>query len=153
MSKANTEKLFVNLSASQVRKRLKGHGFGVRRVEAVGRNQAVIIHTATGTHCRELSALFADAGATAAGEESSTPIANLRNLGPASAAWLRDVGISSKSDLQRLGPVLVFRLVKQRHPGVSWSLLWAMEASLQDKDWRELDEATKARLRHQAEAD
>jgi hypothetical protein len=47
MTKTATDKLYVNLSASQTRKRLKGHGFGVRNVEAAGRNQAVIVHTAT----------------------------------------------------------------------------------------------------------
>jgi hypothetical protein len=50
----------VELSASQVRRRLKGHGFGVRKVESAGRNRAVIIHTATGEHRRELESLFQD---------------------------------------------------------------------------------------------
>ena len=54
------DKLHVNLGASQVRRRLKGYGFGVRKVESAGRNQAVIIHTATGEHLRELRDLFQD---------------------------------------------------------------------------------------------
>ena len=33
MSKTTTDKLYVDLSASQVRKRVKGHGCGVKRVE------------------------------------------------------------------------------------------------------------------------
>jgi hypothetical protein len=48
------------LSASQTRRRLKGHGFGVRKVETAGSGMAVIIHTATGQHRRELEALFHD---------------------------------------------------------------------------------------------
>ena len=60
MSRMPTYTLNVNLSASQTRKRLKGHGFGVRKVEATDRNRAVIIHTATGEHLRDLDALFAD---------------------------------------------------------------------------------------------
>ncbi len=59
MTKTATDKLYVNLSASQTRKRLKGRGFGVKKVEAAGRNQAVIVHTATGGHLRELESLFA----------------------------------------------------------------------------------------------
>jgi DNA transformation protein len=51
-------KLYVNLGASQVRRRLKGVGFGVRKVETAGRGQAVIIYTATGEHHRKLCALF-----------------------------------------------------------------------------------------------
>jgi hypothetical protein len=55
-------RLYVNLGASQVRRRLKGLGYGVRKVQAAGRGQAVIIHTATGQHLRDLEAVFADIG-------------------------------------------------------------------------------------------
>jgi DNA transformation protein len=53
-------KLFVNLGASQARQRLKGFGHGVRKVQSAGRNQAVIIHTASGRHLQELENTFAD---------------------------------------------------------------------------------------------
>ena len=55
------DRLYVAISASQARRRLKGHGFGVRKVASAGKNQAMIIHTATGDHLRELKALFQDA--------------------------------------------------------------------------------------------
>ena len=55
-------RLVVNLSASQTRKRLKTFGHGVRKVHSAGKNQAVIIHTATGRHLEELEAQFADVG-------------------------------------------------------------------------------------------
>ena len=51
-------KLYVKLSASEVRRRLKGHGLGVRRVESAGKGRALVVHTATGTHLRQLEALF-----------------------------------------------------------------------------------------------
>ena len=54
------QRLIVNLGASQARRRLKGHGLGVRKVESAGKNRAVIIHTATGGHLRELESLFHD---------------------------------------------------------------------------------------------
>jgi hypothetical protein len=54
------ERLHVALGASQVRRRLKGHGFGVRRVETAGKKRAVIIHTATGEHLRQLETLLQD---------------------------------------------------------------------------------------------
>ncbi len=60
MSDIKGDKLHVNLSASQVRRRLKGLGFGVRKVQSAGRNEAVIIHTATGDHLRELRGIFDD---------------------------------------------------------------------------------------------
>jgi DNA transformation protein and related proteins len=61
MTEMKGDRLYVNLSASQARRRLQGRGFGVRKVHSNGRNQAVIIHTATGRHRDELHALFADA--------------------------------------------------------------------------------------------
>jgi len=57
---SKTDRLYVQLGASQARKRLKGHGFGVRKVETAGKNQAVILHTATGNHLRQLESLFQD---------------------------------------------------------------------------------------------
>lgn len=60
MTEIKGDRLHVNLSASQTRRRLQGHGFGVRKIHSDGRNQAVIIHTATGQHLDELRALFAD---------------------------------------------------------------------------------------------
>ena len=58
----------------------------------------------------------------------------MRNLGPVSAGWLRQAGVSTKAELTRLGPVVAFRMVKQRQPKASVNLLWA----LADKDWLEL---------------
>jgi hypothetical protein len=55
-------KLYVNLGPSQAKRRLKGFGHGVRKVQSAGRNQSVIIHTATGRHLDELQAKFADVG-------------------------------------------------------------------------------------------
>ena len=52
MADPKNAKLFVNLGASQARRRLKGFGHGVRKVETAGNNHAVIIHTATGQHLR-----------------------------------------------------------------------------------------------------
>ncbi len=60
MKQIKGERLFVRLSASQARQRLKGAGYGVRKVCSAGRQQAVIIHTATGEHKRELEAIFSD---------------------------------------------------------------------------------------------
>jgi hypothetical protein len=71
------------------------------------------------------------------------------NLGPTSAAWLRDAGISTVSDLAHFGAVAAYRLVKQRAPNASLSLLWALAAGLAGKDWRELTEEEKGRLRHE----
>ena len=76
-----------------------------------------------------------------------TPIESLPNLGPISSQWLREVGIHSLADLRKLGPVLAYRMVKQRQSRCSLNLLWALAAGIQGKDWRELSSIEKQRLR------
>ena len=150
MARETTYTLYVNLSASQVRKRLKGHGFGVRRVEATDRNQAAITHTATGGHLRQLQSLFADVLSSPSQQAVGTPVENLKNLGATRAAWLREVGVHSRSDLEALGPTQAYRLAKQKFPVVGVEFLWAMAAALDDRPTDELSAGEKTRLTAEA---
>jgi DNA transformation protein and related proteins len=143
--------LFVNVGPSEARRRLKGFGHGVRKIQSAVRNQAVLIHTATGRHLSELEAKFSDVGFSSTESDLSEPVENLRNLGPASGTWLREVGITTLSELERLGPVLAYRLVKAKQPKASLNLLWAMAAGVKDRDWRELSNQEKENLRAEAE--
>ena len=60
MADPKGDMLYVDLHASQVRRRLKGFGHGVRKVQSAGKGRAVVIHTATGQHLEELLAVFGD---------------------------------------------------------------------------------------------
>ena len=153
MADPKGDQLFVNLGASQTRRRLKGFGHGVRKVHTAGRNRAVIIHTATGKNLEELTAKFADVGFSYTESDLSEPIENLRNLGPASAAWLRSVGIRNRADVQRLGPVLAFRIVQRKYPRASLNLLWALAGGMEDRDWRDLTGEEKADLKQELESE
>jgi hypothetical protein len=150
MPEPKGSKLFVNLGPSQTKRRLKGIGLGVRKVQSAGRNQSVIIHTATGKHLAELEAKFADVGFSSTESGLLEPIENLRNLGSTSAAWLREAGIGTITELSRMGSVAAYRLVKSRQPKTSLNLLWALAAGLLDVDWRELSDREKERLRLEA---
>ena len=152
MTDPKGEYLYVNVSASEARRRLKGFGHGVRKVRSAGKNQAAIIHTATGTHRNELERKFEDVGFADDQCDLSEPVRNLRNLGPVSAAWLVEVGIPTVAELRRLGPVLAYRLVKMRRPEVSKNLLWAMAAGISGRDWRELTSQEKVDLIAEVEA-
>jgi len=85
-------RLYIGLGPSKVRRRLKGHGFGVKKVQSAGRNQAVIIHTATGEHLRQLKQLFADVSVSESEAEIGGPLEHVGDLGPATtcAAANRD---------------------------------------------------------------
>lgn len=54
------DRFYVKLSPSQTRKRLKGIGFGIKKIESAGKDRALIIHTATGEHRRELERYLED---------------------------------------------------------------------------------------------
>jgi hypothetical protein len=69
MTDIKGDRLYVNLSASQVRRRLKGFGHGVRKIQSAGKNRAVIIHTATGQHRERLLAQFEDVELSSSEEE------------------------------------------------------------------------------------
>lgn len=151
MADPKGDKLFVNLSAAQTKRRLKGFGHGVRKVHSAGKNQAVIIHTATDRHLEELKAKFDDVGYSTRETDLSQPMENLRNIGPTSADWLREIGIKTIADLEDIGPVRAYQMVLRREPNCDLNLLWAMVAGLEGRDWRELGEDEKERLRNESE--
>ena len=93
MTDIKGDRLYVELGASQVRRRLKHFGHGVRKVEAVGRKQAVIIHTATGEHLRELEAFLAGRDSSVNQRRSRRP------EGSAAALDIRATGHSRQSQL------------------------------------------------------
>ena len=58
MSEIKGQRLKVDKAASEVRRLVKGRGLGVRKVHSAGRGQAIVVHTATGDHLRELKRLL-----------------------------------------------------------------------------------------------
>lgn len=72
----------------------------------------------------------------------------LKNLGPVSLKWLEEIGVRSLADLEQIGPVDAFCRVKALGHRPSLNFLYALEAAVLDKDWRELEERTKAELRN-----
>ncbi|MCP4191424.1 MAG: hypothetical protein GY768_12435 [Planctomycetaceae bacterium] len=144
--KPAADKLYVNLSASQTRKRVKGYGFGIRKIQANGRNQSVILHTATGRHLEELEALFPDVLFSSSEKATDTPVMNLKNIGGPTANRLSEINIHTQSELERLGVTAAFRLLKQQDPDTSIQLLWVLAAALSDRDWRDLPESEKSGL-------
>lgn len=82
---------------------------------------------------------------------STTPL-KLRNIGPKSAAWLRQVGLRTPEDLAAAGPVDAFMRVKRAGFKPSLNLLYALEGALCDCHWQEVPEGRRAELVEAAEA-
>ena len=72
--------------------------------------------------------------------------AKLRNIGPKSAAWLRQVGLRSREDLEAVGAVDAYMRVKRAGFKPSLNLLYALEGALLDCHWQEVPEARRSEL-------
>ncbi|HEY2346184.1 MAG TPA: TfoX/Sxy family protein [Xanthomonadaceae bacterium] len=75
----------------------------------------------------------------------------LLNIGPKSAAWLRQVGIRSREQLVEAGALGAFIKIKRAgfRPGLN--LLYALEGAILDCHWREVPEARRGELLSAAE--
>jgi DNA transformation protein and related proteins len=70
----------------------------------------------------------------------------IRNVGPKSAAWLRQVGVRTQDDLVKLGPVEAFMKVKRAGFRPSLNLLYALAGAIEDCHWADLPDERKAAL-------
>ncbi len=85
-----------------------------------------------------------------AATRAETQVAKLENLGPKSASWLVAVGVKTLADLQRLGSVRTFALVREAGFPATLNLLWALEATLVGVRWDRLPDDAKRELRDRA---
>ena len=75
------------------------------------------------------------------------PVSGLRNLGPASAVMLAEVGIHTVGELRAIGAVKAYVRVKAvRSRGASVNLLWSMAAGLDGRGWQEVSAEEKESL-------
>jgi DNA transformation protein len=81
---------------------------------------------------------------------STTP--KLRNIGPKSAAWLRQVGLRSHQDVAAVGAVDAYMKVRRAGFKPSLNLLYALEGALLDCHWQEVPDARRQELVQAAEA-
>lgn len=74
-------------------------------------------------------------------------IADMKGLGPKSAERLTAVGIETSEQLDEMGAVGAYRLLKDAFPRwASLNALWGMQAALMEIDWRDLPQELKEQL-------
>lgn len=76
----------------------------------------------------------------------------IRNIGPKSAAWLKQVGIKSTADIAGIGAFNAFLKVRRAGFKASLSLIYALAGAEDDCDWRELNPDRKQTLLAQYES-
>jgi len=74
------------------------------------------------------------------------PVERLANLGPTSAKWLEAIGIHSRRDLEAIGAVNAYRLLKGHGYNASLNLVYAIEGALRGMKWNRLPTKLKAEL-------
>ena len=82
----------------------------------------------------------------------NVPPLKMRNIGPKSAAWLRQVGLRTPEALAEAGPLEAFMRIKRAGFKPSLNLLYSLEGALQDCHWQEVPEARRIELVEAAEA-
>ncbi|KQY50397.1 TfoX/Sxy family protein [Lysobacter sp. Root494] len=70
----------------------------------------------------------------------------MRNIGPKSAAWLRQVGLRTLEDIAAIGTVEAFMRVKRAGFKPGLNLLYAIEGALLDCHWQEVPEERRQEL-------
>lgn len=70
----------------------------------------------------------------------------LRNIGPKSAAQLRQVGVRTIDDLRALGSLEAFVKLKRAGFKPSLNLLYSLEGALLDCHWQQVPEARRSEL-------
>jgi hypothetical protein len=83
---------------------------------------------------------------------TDTAVSQLLNLGPKSSQWLHDIGIYTLADLQAVGVVEAYCLVKTLHDQASLNLLYALYGALHNVRWNELTPETKEQLQAEVAA-
>jgi DNA transformation protein len=72
--------------------------------------------------------------------------AKLRNIGPKSAAQLRQIGVRTLDDLRAVGSLEAFIKLKRAGFKPSLNLLYSLEGALLDCHWQQVPEARRSEL-------
>jgi len=70
----------------------------------------------------------------------------IRNVGPKSAAWLRQVGIRTEDEVRTIGAIEVYFKVKKAGFKASLNLLYALEGAVIGCHWTEVSNERRSEL-------
>ena len=75
-------------------------------------------------------------------------VADLLNIGPTTAAWLEEIGIHTRADLERVGVVKAYLHLKANYPTrINLNALWALQGALIEIHWTRLLPELKTELK------
>lgn len=74
----------------------------------------------------------------------SNDLAALKNIGPTISKRLNEIGVHTRADLARVGPVEAYEQIRRNHANVSVCYyLYSLQGALMDVHWDDLPEPLK----------
>lgn len=84
---------------------------------------------------------------------STTPVDQLKNIGPKTAPWLHAIGVHTRADLETMGALMAYKIVQHQQRDVNLLWLYALEGALQNRAWNSFSAEERDAMRAAAEGD
>ena len=78
-------------------------------------------------------------------------LSDLKNIGEASAKLLNSIEVFTKKDIEELGPVTIYFILKDHGYDVSMNMVYALQGAIMNRHWNDLPKDVKAELIEQIE--
>ncbi len=78
-------------------------------------------------------------------------LSKLRNIGKVSEAWLNEVGIHTRADLEEAGAVESYQWVRALGHNATLNLVYAIQGAIMDLHWTDLPIELKEQLKREVE--
>lgn len=79
-------------------------------------------------------------------------LSSLKNIGPTIQKRLQEIGINTKDDLKRIGPVLAYQKIQSKNPEKTIPIcyyLYSLQGALDNKHWDNISQKKKQKLLEQ----
>ena len=76
-------------------------------------------------------------------------LSSLKNIGPTIQKRLQEIGINTKSDLKKVGPVLAYQKIQSRNQDKTIPVcyyLYSLQGALEGKHWDDISQKKKQEL-------
>ena len=85
-------------------------------------------------------------------KDSDDDLTNLKNIGPTIQKRLQDIGVHTKNDLKRIGPVAAYQKIQSKNPEKTIPVcyyLYSLQGALDGKHWDDISQKKKQELLEQ----
>ena len=80
-----------------------------------------------------------------------TPVEELLNIGPKTAQRLHEIGLFTKGDLIKTGPIITYKILKHRFKGINILALYALYGAVHELHWNGIPKTEKEKLKKEAD--